>query len=200
MKTHTPHTLQLRPSSKLFIYFFLLKCIKTWKKKRRRICIEKLETQQFLWDGEQVEGKTLHHFTYVAFLQIIKTSQLLKFHARPPPSTLASHDQQSDRWQCISSASSRWLSQPGSGWVGPRGFYVSVKCQIPRINEQNAQTPASTARLCEPQHAARITRKRQVIHEDPTRVPPKSILERVRFCHSFWTTRAFTASRWNAGL
>lgn len=157
---------------RLPVLFFLflggLKCIKT-SKKQKTICIEKLKTQQFLWDGVQVDGKTWHHFTYVALPQIIKTSQRLKFHVPPPRSTLASHDQQSDRWQCISSASSRWQSQPGRGRAGPRGFGVSVKCQIPCIDEQSAPTPASTGRLCEAQYAARITRKRNVIHGDESR-------------------------------
>lgn len=95
--------------------------------------------------------------------------------------TLAAHGQQSDRWECISSASGRWPSEPGRGWASPRGFYVSVKCHIPRMDEQNAPNPATTTLLYQPQHVARMTRKRRVIHGDKFLLKSAVILDRVKF-------------------
>lgn len=61
-----------------------------------------------------------------------------------------------------------WANQEVGGPV--RGAFTSQwNVKFPASMSKNAQTLASTARLCEPQHAARITRKRQVIHEDESR-------------------------------
>lgn len=139
----------------------------------------------FLCDGVQVKGKTapFHTCSIFTIKERKEPHQWLKWHEPPPPSILASHDQQSERWQRISSASTRWLSQPGRGWGDPRGFYVSVKCQIPCINEQNAQP-----RPAQPVSVSSGSNYKETPSHPQRRVSLKWTT--VSFCHSFWTTRA----------
>lgn len=70
MKTHTPHALQLKPSFSFYLFIFLVKMYKDQKKKQTKkkntICIEKLESQQFLWDGEQVKDTAPFHICSIS--------------------------------------------------------------------------------------------------------------------------------------
>lgn len=119
-----------------------------------------------------------HHFTYEVFWHEKRETLEWLSHDLPP---LWSH--MTDR---VSSASSRSLGQPWRGRGNSKRFYVSVKCQIPRIDEQNAQP-----RPAQPVFVRSGSNRRKKPSRPRRRVPPKwrRMLEVVRFCHGLWTAR-----------